>query len=88
MESPTPRSTRHALWSTGCRNSIPQAGRRSGGTVFAHREASMIAAVRALDAALAEPKVTRSGLRRWMLAALAAIAERGPESVQQTKGGN
>ncbi len=48
----------------------------------------MIAAVRALDAALAEPKVTRSGLRRWMLAALAAIAERGPESVQQTKGGN
>jgi len=51
------------------------------GTVFAHREACMLAALRALDRALAEPKVTRAGLRRQMLAALAAIAERGPEAV-------
>jgi hypothetical protein len=36
----------------------------------------MLAALRALDAALAEPKVARAGLRREMLAALAAIAER------------
>jgi len=51
------------------------------GTIFAHREACMLAALRALDGALAEPKVTRAGLRRQMLAALAAIAERGPEAV-------
>ena len=41
----------------------------------------MVAALRALDAALAEPKVTRQGLRRRMLAALALIAQRGPEAV-------
>jgi len=35
---------------------------------------------RALDAALAEPKLTRQGLRSRMLAALAAIAESGPEA--------
>jgi hypothetical protein len=51
------------------------------GTVFAHREACMIAALRALDRALGRPKVTRAGLRREMLAALAAIAERGPEAI-------
>lgn len=51
------------------------------GSVFAHREACMLAALRALDAALAEDKVTRPGLRRAMLAALAAISERGPEAV-------
>ena len=51
------------------------------GALFAHREARMLAALRALDRALAEPKVTRAGLRRQMLAALAAIAERGPEAV-------
>ena len=51
------------------------------GTVFAHREACMLAALRALDAALADPEVTRQGLRRRMLAALAAIAERGPEAI-------
>ncbi len=50
-------------------------------TVFVHREACMVAAVRALDAALAESKVTRQGLRRKMLAAFAAIAERGPEAI-------
>ena len=51
------------------------------GVLFAHREACMLAALRALDRALGKPKVTRAGLRREMLAALAAIAERGPESV-------
>ena len=38
----------------------------------------MLAALRALDRALAEPKETRRGLHRQMLAAFAAIAERGP----------
>jgi hypothetical protein len=59
------------------------------GTLFAHREACMLAALRALDAALAEPKVTRPGLRRQLLAALAAIAERGPEAIElrHTSGG-
>ena len=51
------------------------------GTIFAHREACMVAALRALDAALQEPKLTRQVLRRRMLAAFAAIAERGPEAV-------
>jgi len=51
------------------------------GVLFAHREACMLAALRVLDRALGRPKVTRAGLRREMLAALAAIAERGPESV-------
>jgi len=41
----------------------------------------LIVAIRALDAALADPKVTRQGLRRRMLAAYAAMAERGPETV-------
>ena len=41
----------------------------------------MVAGLRALDTALAEPKVTRQGLRRRMLAALAAIAARGPETI-------
>ena len=50
-------------------------------TIFAHREACMVAALRALDAAMAEPMVTRHGLRRRMLAALEAIAERGPEAI-------
>ena len=50
-------------------------------TIFAHREACMVAALRALDAAMAEPKVTRQGLRRGMLAALEAIASRGPEAI-------
>ena len=50
-------------------------------TIFAHREACMVAALRALDAALAEPKVNRQGLRRRMLAALEAIAARGPEAI-------
>ena len=50
-------------------------------TIFAHREACMVAAIRALDAALAESNVTRQGLRRKMLAALEAIAARGPEAV-------
>jgi hypothetical protein len=62
--------------------------RRSGewptllGTVFAHREACMLAALRALDRVLNGPKLTRAGLRREMLAALAAIAERGPEAFE------
>ena len=51
------------------------------GTLFAHREACMLAALRALDQALADQRVTRQGLRRTMMAALAAIAERGPEAV-------
>jgi len=51
------------------------------GMLFAHREACMVAALRALDRALGKPKVTRAGLRREMLAALAAITERGPEAV-------
>ena len=55
-------------------------------TVFSHREACMVAALRALDAALQEPKLTRQGLRRQMLAAFAAIVERGPESVRLGKG--
>jgi len=55
------------------------------GTLFAHREACMLAALRALNAALGEPKLTRQGLRRRMLAALAAIAERGPEAVALRK---
>lgn len=42
--------------------------------IFAHREACIVAALRALDAAPAEPKATRQGLRRQMLAAFAAIA--------------
>lgn len=58
------------------------------GTIFAHREACMLAALRALDTTLSKPKVTRAGLRREMLAALAAIAERGPESVQPRKSGD
>ena len=41
----------------------------------------MVAALRALDAALVEPNVTRQGLRRSLLAALAAIAARGPEAI-------
>ena len=41
----------------------------------------MLAALRALDRALAEKRVTKAGLRPAMLAALAAIAERGPEAV-------
>ncbi len=41
----------------------------------------MVAALRALDAALAYPKVTRQGLRRRRLAALAAIAAREPETI-------
>ena len=55
-------------------------------TVFAHREACMLAALRALNVALAEPKVTRRGLRRKMLATFAAIAERGPEAVRPRSG--
>lgn len=51
------------------------------GTIWSHREACMVATLRALDAALAEPKVTRQGLRRKMLAELEAIAARGPEAV-------
>ena len=51
------------------------------GTIFAHREACLVAALRALDAALQEPKVIRQSLRRKMLAALAAIAARGPEAI-------
>ena len=51
------------------------------GTIWAHREACMVAALRALDGALAEPQVTRQGLRRKMLAALEAIATRGPEAI-------
>ncbi len=51
------------------------------GIIWAHREACMVAAVRALDAALAEPKVTQRGLRQRMLAAYAAMAARGPEAV-------
>ena len=51
------------------------------GVLFTHREACMLAALRALDRALGRPKVTRAGLRREMLAAMAAIAERGPEAV-------
>ena len=51
------------------------------GTIWSHREACMVAVLRALDAALAEPKVTRQGLRRSLLAALAAIAARGPETI-------
>ena len=50
-------------------------------TIFAHREACMVAALRALDGALAEPKVTRQGLRRKLLAALEAVAARGPEAI-------
>ena len=50
-------------------------------TIVAHREACMVAALRALDAALAEPRVTRQGLRRRMLAALAAVAARGLEAI-------
>ena len=51
------------------------------GTIWAHRETCMVAALRALDGALAEPNVTRQGLRRKMLAALEAIAVRGPEAI-------
>jgi len=51
------------------------------GTLWAHREACMLAALQALDAALDGPNVTKQGLRRRMVAALAAIAERGPEAV-------
>ena len=36
-------------------------------TIFAHREACMVAALRALDRALAEPKVTRQGDRNTPL---------------------
>jgi len=56
------------------------------GVLFAHREACMLAALRALARALARPKLTRAGLRREMLAALAAIAERGPEAVPPRSG--
>ena len=51
------------------------------GAIWSHREACMVAALRALDAAVAEPTVTRQGLRRKMLAALEAIAARGPEAI-------
>ncbi len=51
------------------------------GTLWSHREACMVAALRAFDAALAEPKVTKRGLRQGMLAAFAAIAARGPEAI-------
>ena len=50
------------------------------GTLFAHRETCMRTVLRELDAALAEPKVTREGLRRRMVAALAALVEFGPEA--------
>ncbi|MDO8611982.1 MAG: hypothetical protein Q7R32_04075 [Dehalococcoidia bacterium] len=56
------------------------------GVLFAHREACMLVALRALDRALGKPKVTRAGLRREMLAALAAIAERGPEAIGPRQG--
>ncbi len=36
-------------------------------SAFAHREACMLAVLRALDAALAEAKSTRQGLQRRML---------------------
>ncbi len=55
------------------------------GTIWSHREACMVAALRALDAALAEPNMTRQGLRRSLLAALEAIAARGPEAVPLRK---
>jgi len=42
----------------------------------------MLAALRALDMELAQPRVTRRALRQKMLATFAAIAERGPEAVQ------
>ena len=51
------------------------------GTIFAHSEACLVAALRAMEAALVEPRLTRQGLRRKMLAALAAIAARGPEAI-------
>ena len=51
------------------------------GIVWSHREACLVACLRALDAALSEPKATRQGIRRRMLAALAAIAARGPEAI-------
>jgi hypothetical protein len=51
------------------------------GVLFSHREACMLAALRALDKELADPKLTRNKLRREMLAALAAIAQYGPEAV-------
>ena len=51
------------------------------GTIWSTARHVWFAALRALDAAMAEPKVTRQGLRRRMLAALALIAQRGPEAV-------
>ena len=56
------------------------------GTIWSHREACIVAVLRALDAALAEPKVTRQSLRRRMLAAMAAIAARGPEAIPLRSG--
>ncbi len=51
------------------------------GTIWSHREACMVAALRALESALAEPKVTKQGLRQRMLAAFAAVVARGPEAI-------
>ena len=46
----------------------------------------MLAALRALETALAEPKPARQGLRRQMVASCAAIAERGPEATRARDG--
>ena len=51
------------------------------GTLWSHREACLVACLRALDRALSQPKVTRQGIRRQILAAFAAIAAHGPEAV-------
>lgn len=56
------------------------------GVLLFHREACMLAALRALEAAFDDPKMTRVGLRRKMVAVLAAIAERGPEALMPKSG--
>ena len=44
----------------------------------------MVAALRALDTALAEPKLTRLELRRRMVEALTAVTDGGPEAVPRS----
>ena len=85
----TTATNRRSIAAGYCRNGFVDELRRRyatdwptiWGTVWSHREACMIAALRALDAALSEPKATRQGIRRQILAAFAAIAAHGPEAV-------
>jgi len=67
-------------------SATPATGRRCWARSSVHRKACILAALRALDATPREPKVTRQGLRQKMLAAFAAVAERGLEALPPKPG--